>query len=277
MRRKVAEAEHEHAAIEEESDDDDMSFNQSLMSPVHKSETERALQLAEQGAVTFNDFGGAHYALQQPIPVECVYVTPKDIQHISDHFIVFVWNRNFSQIIEFLRLRLQSSTHSILLVADQPLSSTQWFLVGRFVGIKVLLGNCSDTQLLVHAGAERALGIAVFPQQVHSSASSKSPNTTDAVVDSASILIFNMSKMLRNNVPCFIEVAEIRSFGFLTRDNSLLNLLYAARSLMIAPAAAACSHVLTRPHSHPSSVAKKKQECVSAALARTVLRAAYDV
>jgi hypothetical protein len=253
MRRKAADTEPGHAAIEEGSDDDDMSFNQDFASPVHKSETERALHLAEQGAVTFNDFGGAHYALQQPIPVECVYVTPKDIQHISDHFIVFVWNRNFSQIIEYLRLRLQSSTHSILLVTDERLSSTQWFLVGRFVGIKVLLGNCSDTQLLVHAGAERALGIVVFPQQVHSSASSKSPDTTNTVVDSASILIFNMSKMLRNNVPCFIEVAEIRSFGFLTRDNSLLDLFYAARSLILfSPACCrcmlSCSHSSPQPH-----------------------------
>ncbi len=235
MRRKVAEADHGRAAIEEGSDDDDMSFDQDYSNSVsnHKSEMDRALHLAEQGAVNFNDVGGAHFALQQPIPVECVYVTPKDIQHISDHYIIFVWNRNFAQIIEYLRLRVQSSTHSILLVADEPLSSTQWFVVGRFVGIKVLLGNCSDTQLLIHAGAERALGIVVFPQQVRSSTLSTPPDKTDAVVDSASILIFNMSKMLRKYVPCFIEVAEIRSFGFLTRDNSLLNLLYAARSLIL--------------------------------------------
>jgi hypothetical protein len=87
--------------------------------------------------------GGAHYSLQQPIPVDCVYVTPKDIEALSDHFIIFIWSRNFSQIVEYLRLRLLSATRCILLVTDRPLSSTQWFLVGRYVGIKVLPGSPS--------------------------------------------------------------------------------------------------------------------------------------
>jgi hypothetical protein len=106
------------------------------------------MQLAEQGAVSFNDVGGAHYSLQQPIPVDCVYVTPKDIETLSDHFIIFIWSRNFSQIVEYLRLRLLCSTRCILLVTDRPLSSTQWFLVGRFVGIKVLLGSPSPNVFL---------------------------------------------------------------------------------------------------------------------------------
>jgi hypothetical protein len=205
--------------IDEEADDD-ASSSPGYWNLNHDSVIERAIQLAEQGAVSFNDAGGVHYSLQQPIPVDCVYITPKEIEGMSDHYIIFVWNRNFAQIIEFLRLRLLSAVHSILLITDQPLSPTQWFLVGRFVGIKILVGNCSNTQLLVHAGAERCLGIVVLPQQPHSSTVSASAPAA-IVVESASILIYNMAKKLKNNVCCFIEVAETRSFGFLSRDESL--------------------------------------------------------
>ncbi len=98
----------------------------------------------------------------------------------------------------------------------------------------MLLGSCSDTQLLVRAGAERAMGIVVLPQQTNLLTL---PNTTVAatgVVDTASILIYNMCKKLENNICCFIEVADPRSFGFLTRDTSLLNVsqsLSSARSV----------------------------------------------
>ena len=148
MRRKISEDVRPSDAIDEESDDDDMSLGPELVNPSHLSEIERAMQLAEQGAVSFNDVGGAHYSLQQPIPVDCVYVTPKDIEALSDHFIIFIWSRNFSQIVEYLRLRLLCSTRCILLVTDRPLSSTQWFLVGRYVGIKVLLGSPSPNVFL---------------------------------------------------------------------------------------------------------------------------------
>jgi hypothetical protein len=235
MRRKTREDIRSSDAIDEVSDDDEEAATHDHVNPSHVSEIERAMHLAEQGAVSFNDIGGPHYSLQQPIPVDCVYVTPKDIEAMSDHFIIFIWDRNFSQIVEFLRLRLLSSTHCILLVTSEPLSSTQWFLVGRYVGIKVLLGSCSDTQLLEHAGAERALGIAVFPQQGHLASSTSAPVASNAVVDSASILIYNMSKKLQSNICCFIEVADTRSFGFLTRDTSLLSTFGVARFVSELP------------------------------------------
>jgi hypothetical protein len=240
MRRKLSEAVRSSDVIDEVSDDDDESSTHDFVNPSHLSEIERAMHLAEQGAVSFNDVGGPHFSLQQPIPVDCVYVTPKDIEAMSDHFIIFIWDRNFSQIIEFLRLRLLSATHCILLVTSEPLSSTQWFLVGRYVGIKVLIGSCSDTQLLVHAGAERALGIAVFPQHTHAPASSSAVVATNGVVDSASILIYNMAKKLQRNVCCFIEVADTRSFAFLTRDNSLLSALGITRFVFELLSSASC-------------------------------------
>jgi hypothetical protein len=231
VRRKIAENAEEGNVIEEEVEDD-MSVSQHAWNPIHDAEIERAIHLAEQGAVCFNDAGGLHYAIQQPIPVACVYVTPKEIEGMSDHYIVFVWNRNFAQIIEFLRLRILSAVQSILLITDEPLSSTQWFLVGRYVGIKVLLGNCSDTRLLNRAGAERCLGIVVLPQQMHQSTASNASVASATAVEPASILIYNMTKKLKNNVCCFIEVAETRSFGFLTRDESLFNAPGAARSVV---------------------------------------------
>jgi hypothetical protein len=187
--------------------------------------------LAEQGDVSFNDVGGAHYSLPQPLPLACVYVTTKETERMSDHYIIFTWNRNFAQIIEFLRLRLLSAVHSVLLITENPLSSTQWFLVGRFVGIKVLIGSCSNTQLLIQAGAERCLGIVVFPQQIDVSSLSSVPEAPSGVAESASILIYNMAKKLKSNVDCFIEVAETRSFGFLTKDYSLFSMFGPGRSV----------------------------------------------
>jgi hypothetical protein len=266
MRRKIREEIRNSDAIDEVSDDDGESSTQGFVNPAHLSEIERAMQLAEQGAVSFNDVGGPHFSLQQPIPVDCVYVTPKDIESLSDHFIIFVWDRNFSQIIEFLRLRLLSATHCILLVTEQPLSSTQWFLVGRYVGVKVLLGSCSDTQLLVLAGAERALGIAVFPQRGRASASSNAPVAANAVVDSSSVLIYNMSKKLRQNVNCFIEVADTRSFGFLTRDNSLLNAIGITRSVFNLPLLCMPYNILTGCDRNPLSSNKQERGFASPAL-----------
>ena len=241
VRRKIIEEGTDSSAIEQVSDNDMDSVTSDFLMASH-GDVERALHLAEQGEVSFHDAGGLHYALQQPVPVDCVYVTAKDIEKISDHYIIFIWNRNFDQIIEFLRLRLFSAIRSILLVTDEPLSSTQWFVVGRYVGLKVFLGNPSDTQLLIRAGADRAHGIVVFPQQLHSSNSSNAPVVANGVADSSSILLFNMSKRLKNNVCCFVEVAEKRSFGFLTRDTSLLDLSALAKyvAAMLQSVAALC-------------------------------------
>ena len=231
MRRKIAEDIDESGVIDEEWFDD-APASQVYLNPVHDSEVERAIHLAEQGDVSFNDAGGAHYSLPQPVPLACVYVTTKETERMSDHYIIFIWNRNFAQIIEFLRLRLLSAVHSVLLITEKPLSSTQWFLVGRFVGIKVLIGSCSNTQLLIQAGAERCLGIVVFPQQVEASALSNAPDVPSGVAESSSILIYNMAKKLKNNINCFIEVAETRSFGFLTKDHSLFNMFKPGRSVV---------------------------------------------
>jgi hypothetical protein len=235
MRRKIAEDVDESGVIDEGEFEDTVS--QIYLNPVHDSEVERAIHLAEQGDVSFNDVGGAHYSLPQPVPLACVYVTTKETESMSDHYIIFIWNRNFAQIIEFLRLRLLSAVHSVLLITEKPLSSTQWFLVGRFVGIKVLIGSCSNTQLLIQAGAERCLGIVVFPQQVDAAARSNAPDAKrldvpSGVAESASILIYNMAKKLKNNIDCFIEVAETRSFGFLTKDYSLFNMFGPGRSVI---------------------------------------------
>jgi hypothetical protein len=112
------------------------------------------------------------------------------------------------------------------------------FVVGRFVGLRVLLGNHSDARLLLHAGADRAHGIVVFPQQLHSSkASSSGAPVANEVVDSSSILLFNMAKSLKSNVCCFVEMAEKRSFGFLTRDSALLDMPGLARCVRAAATA----------------------------------------
>jgi hypothetical protein len=238
MRRKVGATSLESTTIEEASDSDHDSVHD-FTRAVHDSDIDRAISLAEQRAVSFDDKGGTHYALQQPIPVDCAYVTPKDILTLRDHYIIFVWNRNFAQVIEYLRMRHLSQIHSVLLITNEPLSAVQWFVIGRYVGLKVLLGSCSDSQLLIHACADRALGILILPQTASSSSS--------GVFDSASILIYNMCKKLYSHVPCFIEVSETRSFGFLTKDSSLLNSFTSARCGIIA---LLYSSTHTRAHTH---------------------------
>lgn len=259
MRRKIAEDADETGVIDED-EFDDTPGSQIYLNPVHDSEVERAIYLAEQGDVSFNDAGGAHYSLPQPVPLACVYVTTKETERMSDHYIIFIWNRNFAQIIEFLRLRLLSAVHSVLLITEKPLSSTQWFLVGRFVGIKVLIGSCSNTQLLIQAGAEHCLGIVVFPQQVEASTLSTAPDVPSGVAESSSILIYNMAKKLKNNINCFIEVAETRSFGFLTKDHSLFNMFKPRRSVIAKQKGAKMLRFL-RACRNAFSSAEKESRC----------------
>lgn len=126
VRRKLQVGERDPDAIDEAASEDGGESVSSDFLMKSQAEVERAMHLAQQGEVSFEDGGGLHFALQQPVPVDCVYVTAKDIENISDHYIIFIWNRNFDQVIEFLRLRLLTVTRSVLLVTDEPLSATQW-------------------------------------------------------------------------------------------------------------------------------------------------------
>ena len=158
----------------------------------------------------------AIYHTQEPVALADAIVSGVDAS-VEDHIVICGTPAMLYSLIHFiapLRRRTipRDKLQPVVVLTPAPPSEASWARVSRFVDIRIVVGSCQDSKVLVSVGVERAHSAVVIATSQVASASTED---AEVVVDTDSIFAFQNMKRIAADLNVVVEIIDSTNMAFM--------------------------------------------------------------